>query len=89
MQTNDLLLRLFNFLKKNAVRDGHLRLSYVFLCFGVGGGVVLMDLHKWYTGWVYIIGLVVAAFGGYKVSDYIFQRWKCSLTPFLCHKHIN
>ncbi|MFD4840500.1 hypothetical protein ACFWP0_23595 [Achromobacter sp. NPDC058515] len=30
-----------------------------------------MDLHRWYTGWVHIIGLVIAAFGGYAAQAFI------------------
>ena len=57
--------KLRDFLKNNAVRDGHLRSPFVVLFVAVGGILVLLDLHRWHTGWVHVVGLGIAALGGY------------------------
>ncbi len=59
--------------RKHAVRDGHLRYVYVLFFAFLGGGVVLLDLHRWHTGWLYIVGLGIAAFGGYSAQAYILK----------------
>lgn len=65
--------RLEKMFRKHAVRDGHLRYVYVLLFAFSGGGLVLVDLHRWHTGWLYILGLGIAAFGGYSAQAYILK----------------
>lgn len=65
--------RLLELFKKHAVRDGHLRYVYVLLCAFVGVGLLLIDLYQWHTGWLYIVGLGIGAFGGYSAQAYVLK----------------
>ncbi|MCD0501269.1 hypothetical protein LP085_30790 [Achromobacter sp. MY14] len=65
--------RLLELFKKHAVRDGHLRYVYVLLCAFVGVGLPLIDLYQWHTGWLYIVGLGIGAFGGYSAQAYVLK----------------
>lgn len=62
---------LSRFFKNIAVRDGHLRYGWIIILVFCGGGLVITDLYRWNTGWVYFIGLGVAAFGGFSAQAYI------------------
>lgn len=65
--------RLEELLMKYAVRDGHLRYVYVLLCAFVGVWMLLIDLYHWHTGWLYIVGLGIGAFGGYSAQAYVLK----------------
>lgn len=65
--------RLRELFRRHAVRDGHLRYVYVLLCSFVGVGMLLIDLYQWHTGWLYIVGLGVGAFGGYAAQAYVLK----------------
>ena len=38
-----------------------------------GGALVLADLYRWHTEWLYIVGLGIAAFGGYSAQAYLLK----------------
>lgn len=59
--------------KKHAVREGYMRYGYILLFVCSGGGLVLADLYRWNTGWLYIFGLGIAAFGGFSAQAYILK----------------
>lgn len=64
---------LSRFFKNRAVRDGHLRYGCIIILVLCGGGLVISDLYRWDTGWVYIVGLGIAAFGGFSAQAYILR----------------
>lgn len=73
LQVLEMIKTLSRFLKNLAVRDGHLRYGYIIILVLCGGGLVISDLYRWDTGWVYIVGLGIAAFGGFSAQAYILR----------------
>ncbi|WP_142054565.1 hypothetical protein [Achromobacter sp. SLBN-14] len=59
--------------KRHAVRDGHMRYGYIVFLVLLGGALVLADLYRWHTEWLYIFGLGIAAFGGYSAQAYLLK----------------
>ncbi|WYX34618.1 hypothetical protein WJ966_24245 [Achromobacter xylosoxidans] len=47
------------------IRDGNIAPIYRYLALIIGVALVLIDIKIWDTGWVFHLGLVVAAVGGY------------------------
>ncbi|MNL81436.1 hypothetical protein D3C87_2085550 [compost metagenome] len=35
--------------------------------------MLLIDLYQWHTGWLYIVGLGIGAFGGYAAQAYVLK----------------
>ncbi|WMD19453.1 hypothetical protein RAS12_22955 [Achromobacter seleniivolatilans] len=62
---SDKLRNILIILKKHFVQDGNIRTIYRFVLVGVGVFLVFFDLDVWNTGWVNIVGFVIALIGGY------------------------
>ncbi|MFY3433958.1 hypothetical protein ACOTI9_15025 [Achromobacter mucicolens] len=73
IQVLEMVQALSRFFRNIAVRDGKLRYGWIIILVFCGGGLVIADLYRWNTGWVYVIWLGVAAFGGFSAQAYILR----------------
>lgn len=47
------------------IRDGNIAPIYRYLFLIAGVALLLIDINIWDTGWVFYLGLILAAIGGY------------------------
>jgi hypothetical protein len=63
--------KIINIIKNYVILDGGLRTPVIILFIIVGGGIALLDVYRWNTGWVYMVGMAVAAVGGYSAQAFL------------------